>query len=177
MYLGNNRIFHALLIRNRGGYTGDYSSNERYYKGDIVTYNGNVYEAQETMTEEGDRGNPEEDVMYWKKLNAPLGQYKGEWVEWVSYSENDIVTEDGNVYRCLIDNCVEYRPSEYKDMCWEQLNTASGGGGAYKGEFEWSASYVEGDVVTSNGDVYLVTCPTPNGVPSIEYFGWTKLNG
>ena len=102
------------------------------------------------------------------------GAYKNEWNESTPYSTDDVVTYEGDVYLCKFDGCVGYNPIQYIDMCWQKLNTASNG--AYKGEFEWSASYVAGDVVTSNGDVYLATGPTPNGYPSIEYFGWPKLN-
>lgn len=95
-----------------------------YNVGDIVTYEGAYYICTATV---GDLDYPQTNSSYWELLNADeLGSYKGGYLSTETYKVNDIVTLDGNVYRC-INGGQGFDPSNYLGMYWEQLNTASSG--------------------------------------------------
>ena len=108
------------------------------------------------------------------------GAYKGEWVSGTTYSIDDIVTCQGDVYRCLNENSgATPGDNSMSSMYWERLNTSTGGDGAYKGEYS-GYNYEVGDVVKFKGNVYLClqkpveAMPDPDSPDVTDY--WEKLN-
>lgn len=107
------------------------------------------------------------------------GAYQGEYADSTTYAEGDIVKSEGNVYRSLQNDNIGHTPAGNIGMYWEQLNAASGGGGAYKGEYS-GYDYDVGDIVTYKGNVYLCLLTPIEGMPDpdspyvTDY--WEQLN-
>lgn len=108
-------------------------------------------------------------------VNVPTsgGAYKGEWDSSTTYSTGDIVTQNGNVYRSIVDNHTNASPADTVGMVWEQLNTS---GGTYQGEWDTNITYSAGDIVVQNGNIYR--CLSSNtGCNPPDYIGmvWELL--
>ena len=139
-------------------FKGAYNSDISYSKGDVVTYNGDVYQFDTDYSFD----NP----MPWTKLNTNSGggSFQGEYDHTRSYAAGDIVACNGDVYQ-FPSTPPSGLPSQYIGEYATKLNTNSG---SYKGAYNSDISYSVGDVVTYDGDVYQFD--TDYNMP------WTKLN-
>ena len=63
------------------------------------------------------------DVTNYASAVVSISSYKGEWTAGTTYNTDDIVTYQGNVYRCLNEN-TDSIPANYIGMFWEKLNIA-----------------------------------------------------
>ncbi|CAM2802768.1 Carbohydrate binding domain [Streptococcus acidominimus] len=86
----------------------EYSSVNRYVKGDYATYKGATYEATglqnpNTFTE----GSPEYPNKWIKVSSIELNT----WYPYKVYYEGDIIDYQGKRYRCLVDECYHINPS------------------------------------------------------------------
>ena len=81
-------------------------------------------------------------------VSISSGSYKGEWAAGTTYNTDDIVTYQGNVYRCKYDSITDTTPGSDGGMVWEQLNTSTGdsgsGGGSSGGSSETSLVTLSG---------------------------------
>ena len=115
---------YASAVVSIASYKGEWTAGTTYNTDDIVMYQGNIYRCKAdsiTDTTPGSDGG-----MVWEQLTGDSGSggsYKGEWDAGTTYYPYDIVTYEGNVYRCLNEN-TDSIPANYIGMYWEKLNTA-----------------------------------------------------
>jgi len=82
-------------------YKNDWQTGIIYNQNDIVTYNGNIYQCINKHTSEADIVNGlEADILHWK-LIAYVDNWRGNWINEARYIVNDVVRNNGTVYRCI----------------------------------------------------------------------------
>lgn len=121
-YLGNHRIFHALLVRGEKTTPSEWQADTVYYVGEVVIYNG-VYYVCIKVTQ-GYLDTPDMFPDEWERLSG--GSFKGEYSPTESYSQFDLVMCEGNLYEAQVDSPVS---PPYQDMAshWEQLTFYTSG--------------------------------------------------
>ena len=111
---------YASAVVSISSYKGEWTASTTYNTDDIVMYQGNVYRCLITHSDV----TPDSAIgMVWEQLTESGGVYKGEWTAGTTYNTDDIVTYQGNVYRCLNEN-TDSIPANYIGMYWEKLNIA-----------------------------------------------------
>ena len=132
----------------------EWTLNEYYERGSIISYNGSIYECTQTHTAFSPYWNPQDAPSLWK-LAASCSD-DGEWHLMRDYEVGDIVNYEGNSYRCLQSHTAyspDWNPQDAPAL-WELI---SQGGGT--DEWVLMGSYQAGDIVSYEGSNYecLVT--------------------
>lgn len=148
-----------------GDYKGEYSVNTTYVVGDVVLYNGNLYQCTNDTTA---GQSPLNDPIYWNggtPLNTVNDSYKGEYSDSTEYAIGDIVVFQGNVYRCSGSTTAGYNPVDnpiyWNDGTPLNTNSSSSGSsvdtctvtvtGAYAGSGISYTAYENGQIMAKEG--------------------------
>lgn len=100
-------------------YRGEWQAIQTYEQDDIVYFSGNMYKANSSST----HFPPTENTgMYWTKLTAISGAYRGEWEAGYTYYQTELVLRNGNIYQCI--NGSNTQDPKTSTMYWTKLNTS-----------------------------------------------------
>lgn len=174
-----------------------------YEPDDIVTFNGVYYICIKKT--QGYLDDPESFPDEWEKVNGTLGGYKGEYSANASYSAGDIVTLNGSIYQANVDDPAtppDNNMANHWTVLYSGTNSQPSGTlsitengthdvtnyasvsvniTTYKGEYDDSVAYKQGDIVVYQGNVYQCTSDMSSGgcnpVDMSTYWnGGTPLN-
>ena len=139
-----------------------YNSATQYYVGDIVTYGGYSYIAnQDTLN-----NTPSTSPTQWSIFSTGLN-FRGTWSSVTAYKVGDFITYGGYSYVAILDN-TNQSPSPSSSY-WKQVSSGSAFLGAYSG----ATNYKLGDIVTYGGYIYIANQDTLNNTPSTSPTQWS----
>ena len=115
-----------------------WSSANRYYFNDSVTYNGTSYLCI-SGTPVNNNGSPDMSTNYWSKITQGV-QFKGTWTSGTYYGVQDMVTVNNSFYTCKLANTSSTSNKPPNTTYWNALIIANNIRG------DWSANNVTPDV-------------------------------
>lgn len=146
-----------LLMMDGYAWSGDWSTDTFYVKGNIVKYFGNVYICVEPHTSAETIQGFEEDLENWI-IYTPSEDWKSNWAPATYYKANDLVKYFGIVYRCVnphtsaetFDAGID---SDLNLNNWEIVSFAE----QWQGDWTINTRYRINDLVRYNGLLYRCT--------------------
>jgi hypothetical protein len=141
-------------------FRGEWSNNESYVKNDVVLFNGSSFIV---VGEDGpySEGNTPYDTQVWQKNTQGLN-WSGE-LTGTSYKFGDVVSYQGSSYIAIHPSFES--PSTPSEEYWALLASKGEAGFTFRGEYDSQTEYASGDVVSSQGALYL----GPQGTYNLGY--------
>lgn len=157
-------------------FRGAWAASTAYAVGDVVTNGGQTYEVTTAHTSPGSFSTTNLALWAAKGTDGASFTYRGAWAGSTAYAVNDVVTNGGQAY---IVTTAHTSPSSFSTTNLSLLaakgtdgaNGADGTGFSYRGAWAASTAYLVRDVVTYNGQTYIVL----TGFTSSSSFDATNL--
>ena len=142
-----------------------YSSSTAYQSGDIVTYGGYSYVAEQQSTGQ----TPYNNTSYWKVLSTGF-KLQGTWASGTAYKTGDVVKYGGNTYVFKVDTSAGNKPTNtsYADLLVEGISL--------QGTWSSGTSYLIGQTVIYQNSSYRAIRDNSNKTPSTETADWAQYN-
>ena len=142
-----------------------WASNWDYVRGHIVMYNNCLYRCKTPHTSSSSF---DLDASYWQEVKASVGL----WKPLVYYYVDDIVVNDGLIYKNNIAHVSDSTFSSTEEVNWELIGGAGG-----ISSWQSSETYNEGQLVINGGIVYKVKSKhTSSSNFSADIANWDILN-
>jgi len=165
----NGTYWDLLAEVGQGGivWLGPYNGSTAYVIGNAVSYNGSSYICILAST-----GNLPTDGTHWNLLvesgvngtNGIAGlQWQGVYNAAVVYVVNDAVSYLGSSYIC-IQNTTGHDPTN--QTYWDMLVEEGQAGLVWRGAYNGSTAYADGDAVSYSGSSYICIVPTTGNLPT-----------
>ena len=143
-----------------------WASNWDYVRGHIVMYNNCLYRCKTPHTSSSSF---DLDASYWQEVKASVGL----WKPLVYYYVDDIVVNDGLIYKNNIAHVSDSTFSSTEEVNWELIGGAAGGISSWQS----SETYNEGQLVVNDGIIYKVKSKhTSSSSFSADIVNWDILN-
>ena len=142
-----------------------WASNWDYVRGHIVMYNSYLYRCKTPHTS---NNSFDLDASYWQEVKASIGL----WKPLVYYYTDDIVVNDGLIYKNNVAHVSDSTFSSTEEANWELIGGAGG-----ISSWQSSETYNEGQLVINGGIVYKVKSKhTSSSNFSADIANWDILN-
>lgn len=143
-----------------------WTSNWDYVRGNIVIYNNCLYRCKTPHTSSSSF---DLDASYWQEVKASIGL----WKPLVYYYVDDIVVNDGLIYKNNVAHVSDSTFSSTEEANWELIGGAGGGISSWQS----SEAYNEGQLVINDGIIYKVKSKhTSSSSFSADIANWDILN-
>lgn len=117
----------------------EYSPTVLYHKGDMCTYDMELYMCNESQAAAGDWDSTKWDRVTIDTVVVPLLQtvgllksfIAGEYDSELSYAKDDLVWRDNKLYRCIVDtpNATAWVPTEWEEVIFSNVVKGALGNG------------------------------------------------
>jgi hypothetical protein len=150
-------------------WTGEWATNTRYIRSDIVKYGGYTYVCNTGHTSAGTVSSGlEANQSSWDFFHKGI-DYKGTWSgSSVRYKENDLVKYGASVYRC---NQAHTSTASFDTVRFELFVE----GFEFEGQWSSATTYQIGDIVQYGGYQYVAKAQNTNQTPSTSTASWDLL--
>jgi len=147
-------------------FTGDWLTDTRYHKNDIVVYGGNVYICNTVHTSASTSiEGLEDDASYWTSFNTGI-TYLGNWnSSSVRYKVNDVVKYGANLWICT---AFHISTTDFNEAVWDVFVN----GLEFEDSWNNSTQYQIGDTVTYGGYSYIAKTNNINSQPTSNPLDW-----
>jgi hypothetical protein len=147
----DNAISNWVVYSSGSVFRTNWTQNTRYGIGDVVKYNGIVYRCITGHQSASTLNGLEQNQTNWQVFYEGV-EYRGQWATGIRYTDNDLVTYGGTVFRCKkghtagSDSTLNFNQEEHWEIEFP--------GFQYSAEWSPTQVYQVGDLVKHGGWLY-----------------------